>query len=103
MTYSYAFTMPEGATATSVTAALLYKSVPDELAEKAGVENPVTQMAVASSAVYANDEAARQGAAPAETPSDGGATPRWVWFVVAGVVAAIGVAVGAWWKLRSQG
>ena len=103
VTYSYAFTMPEGATATSVTAALLYKSVPDELAEKAGVENPVTQMAVASSAVYANDEAARQGAAPAETPSDGGATPRWVWFVVAGVVAAIGVAVGAWWKLRSQG
>jgi len=102
VTYSYAFTMPEGSTATSVTAALLYKSVPDELAEKAGVENPVTQMAAASSAVYANDEAARQAAAPAET-SSGSTTPTWVWLVVAGVIAAIGVAVGAWWKLRSQG
>ena len=102
VTYSYAFTMPEDATATSVTAALLYKSVPDELAEKAGVENPVTQMAVASSAVYANDEAARQAAAPAETES-GSTMPRWVWFVVVGVITATGVAAVAWWRMRSAG
>lgn len=102
VTYSYAFTMPEGATAASVTATLNYKSAPDELAEKAGVENPITQMVVASSAVYADDTAARQAAAPAET--EGGSTaPRWVGFVVAGVIAAIGVAVIAWWRLRADG
>jgi len=102
VTYSYAFTMPEGATATSVTAALLYKSAPDELAEKAGVDNPTTEMAVASAAVYSDAEAAAQAATPAQGESESG-TPSWVWFVVAGVIAAIGVTAVAWWRLRSAG
>lgn len=102
VTYSYAFTMPEGATATSVTAALYYKSASDEFAEKAKVANPVTQMAVASSAVYADDEAARQAAASAEGGnSDGGTTPSWIWLAVAGTLATIGIAFAVW-RLRKQ-
>ncbi len=104
VTYSYAFTMPEGAAATSVTAALLYKSAPDELTEKAGVDNPVTQMAVASTAVYSDAEAAAQAATTAQSETEGsGGTPSWAWFVVAGVIAAVGVAAVAWWRLRSVG
>jgi hypothetical protein len=53
----YTFTMPEGVERSKLTAALLYKSAPDEFAEKAQVENPTTQMAVASQDVFISDEA----------------------------------------------
>jgi len=42
---SATFKMPDGVDTANVTAALYYRSVPDELAEKAGVDNPVTTMA----------------------------------------------------------
>jgi len=101
-TYSYAFAMPEGSSATSVTAALYYKSAPDELAEKAGVKNPVTEMAAASSAVYA-DEAARAAAAAPVEPASTGATPLWVWLVAGGAVVAVGGALLAWRRSKSAG
>ena len=47
VTQAYKLTLPAGVEAADVKARLLYKSVPDELAEKAGVENPTTTMAEA--------------------------------------------------------
>ena len=49
---SYKIVFPEGVTAGTLKAQLLYRSVPDALANQAGVQNPVTVMAEHSQAVY---------------------------------------------------
>ena len=52
----YAFTMPEG-DSVGVEAVLRYASFPSELAKKARVKNPVTEMARASATVYGSKRA----------------------------------------------
>ena len=49
--------MPAGVDVADVRARLLYKSVPDELAKRAGVENPTTTMVEAAARVFATEEA----------------------------------------------
>lgn len=51
-TDSYKIAFPEGVTAGTLKAQLLYRSSSDEVAKKAGVQNPVTVMAEASQQVY---------------------------------------------------
>lgn len=96
VSYSYTFAMPAGASTNSVKAALLYKSTPDELAEKAGVKNPVTEMAVAEQAVYANAAARDEATAASEETAtdsgetgDGGTVPIAVWIAVAATFVAV--------------
>lgn len=59
---AFDFTMPQGADASEITARLMYRSAPDELAKKANADNPTTVMASASNPVYASDEAKRAAA-----------------------------------------
>lgn len=96
----YDFSMPPGTEGTTVKAALLYKSVPDELAAKAGVKNPTTEMAVAEKAIYAS-EGARAAAVKAEAerlsgdePSRGMST---LWIVIDALVIALVIAGLAFW------
>ncbi|NTU70513.1 MAG: hypothetical protein HGB10_01620 [Coriobacteriia bacterium] len=58
---TYAFTLSKGVESGEVVARLLYKSVPDELARKANVENPTTVMTEAAIRVYATPEAKAVG------------------------------------------
>lgn len=57
VTETYRVSLPAGTEEATLTAALRYRSMGDDLAQKAGVENPVTEMAVARSRVYATKEA----------------------------------------------
>lgn len=98
VTESFTFAMPQDAEQAKIVAALYYKSVPDELAEKAGVENVTTEMALASSEVFASEGA--KSAAP-EEPAAGQESPSWLVPVV-GAVVVIGVAALAWTYLRKR-
>jgi len=91
----YAFSMPSDATRATIVAVLSYKSLPDELASKAGVDNPVTEMAVQRRPVFATqaEKDAAEKAAAAETRSGPGG--GWLPIaLVAALVAVLGVAVG---------
>ena len=57
VTQTYTLALPAGVEAANVRARLLYKSVPDELAKRAGVENPTTTMAEATKRVFATGQA----------------------------------------------
>lgn len=57
ITETYTIALPNGIEAAQLRARLLYKSVPDELAKRAGVENPTTVMAEAAKRVFATEEA----------------------------------------------
>ncbi len=87
-TDSFSFAMPEGTDSASLTAALYYRSVPDDLAEAAGVENPVTTMASQSLQVFGSEEAKAAAAQPAE--SEG---PKLTWPIVA-VLAVVAFGAG---------
>ncbi len=70
VTQTYTITMPDQPSATIV-ATLNYRSLPEELAEKAEVENPTTQMATAEQVV-------RSSAAPVEgEKTSDSATEKW--------------------------
>lgn len=62
VTDKFAFTMPAGAESATLKAALYYRSSSDELAKKAGVQNPTTEMAADTKVVYASVDAARDAA-----------------------------------------
>jgi len=57
---SYKIVFPQGVTAGTIKAQLLYRSVPDSLASQAGVDNPVTVMAEDEQPVYTTGEAQRK-------------------------------------------
>jgi len=61
--------------------------VPDELAKKAGVENPTTEMAAAAQPVFASQDAMAADKAPEQAPAPSGPST--------GLIAALVVAVGA--------
>lgn len=89
---SYVFKMPAGAVRSTVVAALNYKSVPDELAAKAKVDNPLTVMARGAKVVYSSQEAKDADSKPRE-PIDGGGGISWP--LIAGAVVLALVALGA--------
>ena len=102
VTSDYSFTMPKASKQAKVVAVLSYKSVPDELAAKANVQNPTTEMAASSKVVFASQaekDAAAKPAAPAENPSDGGVS--WP-LLAAGAVLVVAVGVGVAMVLRSR-
>jgi len=89
---SYAFKMPAGAGKSTVVAALNYRSVPDELAAKAKVDNPTTVMASGTKVVYSSQEAKDAASKPSEPVDGGGGTG---WLLIAGAVILALVALGA--------
>ena len=68
---TYKFAFPSGVQYGTIKAQLLYRSVPDDLAQKAGAPNPVTVMADATQPVYENVSVERKanGAALDEVSS----------------------------------
>lgn len=76
ITQTFTVTLPAGVAAAELKAQLLYKSVPDELAKRAGVANPTTTMAEASKRVFATEAArAADATIPPAAESSGGAAP----------------------------
>lgn len=53
----YSFEMPTGTDVATVKAVLNYRSASEEFAKKAGVENPITEMAAATQVVYSSEDA----------------------------------------------
>lgn len=103
VTETFTFEMPAGTEHTKVTAALYYKSVPDELAEKAGVENPTTEMASAATDVFADEAAQIAFAEQAREDAAGEHSGDAMWntaVVAGGLVLVIGLAV--FFYLRSR-
>lgn len=64
-----AFTMPQ--TAVTIRAALYYRSAPEEMAKKAGVDIPITEMAKAEHVVYTSAEEKANAAAPTAPAAEG--------------------------------
>lgn len=94
---TFTFRMPEGADASTLKAALYYRSVPEELAKKAGVDNPTTEMASAEARVFASEQAATAALAePLERRSGRGVM---IWLVL-GVLALFAT---GWIVARSRG
>lgn len=92
VTAVYRFEMPAAAEQVKVRATLRYRSVPDELATKAGVENPTTEMAVGTMTVFAS-QAVKDEAAKAPEPTSGSGSGGAV--LVIGVVLCLIVAASA--------
>lgn len=103
---TYAFKMPANAEKATVVAVLNYRSLPDELAEKAGVENPVTEMASARTPVFASEEikkgkpAAEETATPAPAEPTGSGVPWWL--IVAGAFVVSLAAFYAFRRFRAK-
>jgi hypothetical protein len=89
---SYKFAFPAGVEYGTIKAQLLYRSAPEALAKKAGVENPVTVMAEKSQPVYLNTAAERasHGAELAEA-STSPLTPLVI--AIAGMVLCAGLII----------
>jgi hypothetical protein len=97
---SYKFALPEGVQWGTIKAQLLYRSVPEELAKKARVENPTTVMAESSEPVYLNSEAERKANASALSAA---ASSPWQPLVISvlGMLACFGVVIFfVWWGRR---
>jgi hypothetical protein len=92
---AFSFKLPAGTDSASIVAALEYRSVPDDLASAAGVQDPVTEMASAKAVVYAS-AAAKQAATAKEAsgaaPASGSGGSPIVYYVLA--VLVVGVVVG---------
>ena len=69
---AYKLTLPAGVDAVDVRARLLYKSVPDELATRAGVKNPTTTMAEASKRVFSTEAAKAADAEKTQSTDESG-------------------------------
>ncbi len=82
----------EAAQQAKLTAALYYRSLPEELATESGVDNPTTVMTSAESMIYASEAALTAAAAEATpAPEDPGAGSLF-WIVVIGIGAIVLVA-----------
>lgn len=66
----FEFAMPEDGNVARVVAVLNYRSLPDDLAEKAAVDNPTTEMASGSRSVFVSEEAKDAAAKPAGSDAD---------------------------------
>lgn len=99
-TGTYTVSLPAGVQSGTLKAVLRYRSAPEELAKKAGVTNPVTDMASAEQAVYLTEEAraaaVREEADPAARP---GSSMPWLLGVAAVVLA---ITAGLLWLRRAR-
>ena len=99
VTHSYKLALPSGTDAGTLKAQLLYRSVPEELAAKAGVKNPTTVMAFAEQPVYGSAEAAQKSAEQTGTTSSSNNT---LIFAGIGVLVLLGIGAGVLvWRRRS--
>lgn len=85
---AYSVALPEGADTGELVAVLKYQSAPDDFAKKAGVDNPTTEMAKATQALYANEDAKLAAAREEIGQGDEGDT----WNMVVLVLAVLAVA-----------
>ncbi len=99
ITETYSISLPEGADRATVKAVLRYRSASDEFAKKAGVANPITDMALAEQVVFATEEArvaAAKESLENTTPSKG----TNLGIALAGLAAILVVA--GWFVVRSR-
>jgi len=90
VTETITVSLPDGAPKATLVANLYYKSVPDEFAEKAGVENPTTTMASASQDVFGSQDALDAANAESEPGTQDPGMTRYVLIAAALLVAAVG-------------
>jgi hypothetical protein len=90
--------VPASDSALSLKAELKYQSLPDEFAEEAGVENPVTIMASAEQAVYGSEDA--QQLAEQATPESGGGDASRLAIVLGGLALIFAIVI--WFVFRSR-
>jgi len=96
-TDSYKITFPNGVTAGTIKAQLLYRSAPDDLAKKAGVDNPVTVMAEDSQQVYTTLDAEHKANAVYLALASGSPLTPLV-IAILGMLLCVGLIIGfVWW------
>lgn len=88
VTATYTFEMPSE-TSARIEAVLNYRSLPDEFAEKAKVENPVTEMAKATQTVWTSEEARSE--VDTGSGSDSGSTTAILVAIALGAIVVVGV------------
>ncbi len=98
----YAVKLAAADSAGTLVAELKYRSAPEALATKAGVDNPTTVMAAAKQAVYGSEDAKQQteAAEKAAEQSGTGSNITLVWILA--IVAAIAVGIAAFVVVRSR-
>lgn len=89
VTEGYDFEMPRGDEAVTIKAVLNYRSASEEFAKKAGVENPITEMAGAEQIVYASEDARI-----AATKKDATAGESFDGFNLAVIIAGLALIIG---------
>lgn len=91
VTEAYSFSMPSGVEQATIKAALLYRSAGEELAAKAGVKNPTTEMAVATAEVFASEDA-REAATKVDVNQGTVRDGMTLMFALIGLAAVFGLA-----------
>ena len=97
---TYKITFPEGAQSGILSAQLLYKSVPDDLAKAAKAPNPTTVMAEAHQAVYVNLKGEQQ--ANKAVLAEAASSPLMpLVFAILGLLVSFGLVIFfVWWGRR---
>jgi hypothetical protein len=99
---SYALPM-DSETSVTVEAVLNYQSFPDDLARKAGVDNPVTLMARRETTVYASDSLLKQANRAAQRSEQSGLFGNtWTVAAIAGVCVLLLAAAGVFLLVRHR-
>lgn len=91
---TYSFEMPIDASADKLVATLEYKSLPDDLATKAQVDNPVTQMASTTRTVFSSLLAKQQLEAPTTTTAPAAPKVRYSLWMLPAAGMALAVVLG---------
>lgn len=99
-TETYTVSLPSGVQSGALKAVLRYRSAPEELAKKAGVTNPVTDMASAEQVVYLSEEA-RASAVQEEADPAGPSGSRAPWLAGAAAVV-LAIVAGLLWFRRAR-
>jgi hypothetical protein len=95
---AFEYTMPEGGEI-ELAATLYYRSAPEEMAEKAGVDIPTTTMAMASMGVFGSEDIMADSASNDEAGDDDGGGTNLLFVLVILVLAA---AVVGWFVMRGR-
>ncbi len=100
VTDAFEYVMPEGGEI-ELAANLYYRSAPEEMAEKAGVDVPTTTMAMASMGVFGSEDIMAD-AGPADDGSGAGGSGDTNWLFVLAALAAAAIIIG-WFVMRGRG
>ena len=98
VTDTFEYTMPEGGEI-ELAANLYYRSAPEEMAEKAGVDIPTTTMAMASMGVFGSEDIKANAATGDEASDDAGGGTNLLFVLVILVLAAV---VVGWFVMRGR-